>query len=420
MLANYSGDPNFSASSGSLTEQINPQQTQQTQTIMFPDLGTQSYGVAPITLTARASSGLPVTYVVNSGPATVSGSTLTITGVGSVKVQASQVGNTNYSAATPVSVTFTVNKAVLMVTASTQTMTYRGTIPALTYTITGFVNGETAAVVGGSATCTTTATSSSAIGEYPITCSTGTLSAANYSFSFVNGYLMVNATTPGIPRVTTLPTSRIASTTVTVSGMVQPNGAVTTYWFEYGTRAANLTQISSQTLPPGTVQAAVNTQLIGLVPLTVYYYRVVASNSAGISQGRILEFRTGGQKAASDSTLPISADSAVPQTGNTAAASASSALATVRNAGAKATAGTTVSTQTAALEVALGRSTPLVVNLAGVIEGMPMTATCTNLPEGTTCNYDDKTQTVTIVPSVSTPPGSYQVGVVVTAAPGTE
>lgn len=78
------------------------------QTINFPNPGNQTYGVAPITLTATATSGLPVSYTVISGPATVSGSTLTITGAGSVTVQATQAGNTNYAAATPVSVTFTV------------------------------------------------------------------------------------------------------------------------------------------------------------------------------------------------------------------------------------------------------------------------------------------------------------------------
>jgi hypothetical protein len=83
---------------------------QATQTITFSNPGTQTYGVSPITLTATASSGLAVTYAVTLGPASVSGSTLTITGVGSVTVQASQAGNTNYSAATPVSYTFTVNQ----------------------------------------------------------------------------------------------------------------------------------------------------------------------------------------------------------------------------------------------------------------------------------------------------------------------
>ena len=82
-----------------------------TQTITFPTIPTQTYSVAPLTLNATASSGLTVSYAVTSGPAFVSGNTLTITGAGSVAVQASQIGNATYLAATPVSQTFTVNQA---------------------------------------------------------------------------------------------------------------------------------------------------------------------------------------------------------------------------------------------------------------------------------------------------------------------
>ncbi len=49
-------------------------ENQAAQTITFPNPGTQTYGVAPVTLTATASSGLAVSYTVTSGPATVSGS----------------------------------------------------------------------------------------------------------------------------------------------------------------------------------------------------------------------------------------------------------------------------------------------------------------------------------------------------------
>ena len=63
--------------------------TAQSQTITFPNPGQQTYGVAPITLAATASSGLSVSYLVTSTPAgiaTVSGSTLTITGTGTMTV----------------------------------------------------------------------------------------------------------------------------------------------------------------------------------------------------------------------------------------------------------------------------------------------------------------------------------------------
>ncbi|MGC1829591.1 MAG: MBG domain-containing protein, partial [Candidatus Acidiferrales bacterium] len=166
-----------------------------TQTITFNPLAPVTYGVAPITLTATASSGLPVSYTF-TGPATLSGSTLTITGAGSVTVTASQAGNTNYAAATPVQRTLTVNKASLTVTANNAGITSGQPLPSFTYTITGFVNGDTSAVVSGTAAETTTATSASPVGTYPITFSTESLAAANYTFTYVNGTLTISSATP--------------------------------------------------------------------------------------------------------------------------------------------------------------------------------------------------------------------------------
>ena len=81
------------------------------QTITFTAPATPvTYGAAPITLSATASSKLPITFTVTSGPATLRNNTLTFTGVGSVVVAANQVGNNDYSAATAVSKTITVNK----------------------------------------------------------------------------------------------------------------------------------------------------------------------------------------------------------------------------------------------------------------------------------------------------------------------
>jgi hypothetical protein len=86
------------------------------QTITFPAVGYKTFGDAPFTLNATASSGLPVNYSVISGPATVSGNTLTLTGAGTVTIQASQTGNATYNAATPVTQSFSVNKAAQTIT----------------------------------------------------------------------------------------------------------------------------------------------------------------------------------------------------------------------------------------------------------------------------------------------------------------
>ncbi|MBX5474474.1 MAG: Ig-like domain repeat protein [Thermoleophilia bacterium] len=81
--------------------------------------------------------------------------------------------------------TLTVRKAPLTVTPDDVTIHQGDPIPPLTASLSGFVNGETLATSGvtGQADCTTTATSSSPPGAYPITCTVGTLAAANYTFA---------------------------------------------------------------------------------------------------------------------------------------------------------------------------------------------------------------------------------------------
>jgi surface protein len=82
------------------------------QSITFNALAAKIYGDAPFDLTATASSGLPVSYSSSDETvATISGSTVTIVGAGSAVITASQAGNANYNAATPVAQTLTVNKA---------------------------------------------------------------------------------------------------------------------------------------------------------------------------------------------------------------------------------------------------------------------------------------------------------------------
>ncbi|MFB6456697.1 MBG domain-containing protein [Chitinophaga sp. Hz27] len=161
------------------------------QTITFNNLTNKTYGDAAFDLSATANSLLPVTYTV-SGPATISGKTLTITGAGVVTVTAIQNGDGNYLAATNVQQSFTVARATLTVTADDKQVLYNQAIPALTYQITGYVNGETAAVITGSAGVATTASNGSTVGVYPITTDVSGMSAANYTIIGVNGQLTIS------------------------------------------------------------------------------------------------------------------------------------------------------------------------------------------------------------------------------------
>jgi hypothetical protein len=90
---------------------------QESQTIAFATPASPvPYASGPITLSATASSGLTIAFSVHSGPATVSGSTLTITGIGTVVVAADQPGNNNYLAAPQVTHAIVVNKGLPVVT----------------------------------------------------------------------------------------------------------------------------------------------------------------------------------------------------------------------------------------------------------------------------------------------------------------
>ncbi|MDR3661727.1 MAG: hypothetical protein P4L86_15310, partial [Mycobacterium sp.] len=99
---------------------------EKSQTINFPNPGPVTYGVAPIMLTATATSGLTVTYTVSSGPGSVSGSTLTVTGAGTIVVQADQAGNANWLPAPSVQDSIVVNQAPVTATAGSGSSVYDG------------------------------------------------------------------------------------------------------------------------------------------------------------------------------------------------------------------------------------------------------------------------------------------------------
>jgi hypothetical protein len=80
------------------------------QAITFGSLTNKTFGGAPFAVSATASSGLAVTFA-GAGNCTVSGNTVTLTGAGSCTITASQVGDTNYTAAPDVTQAFTIGAA---------------------------------------------------------------------------------------------------------------------------------------------------------------------------------------------------------------------------------------------------------------------------------------------------------------------
>jgi len=81
----------------------------QNQTISFQAISDKNVNAGPFSVSATASSGLSVSFAIVSGPATISGNTITLNGTtGTVRVRASQSGNGQWNAAPSVDRTFSV------------------------------------------------------------------------------------------------------------------------------------------------------------------------------------------------------------------------------------------------------------------------------------------------------------------------
>ncbi|UYZ63732.1 malectin domain-containing carbohydrate-binding protein [Hymenobacter weizhouensis] len=90
------------------------------QTITFAAPADQTYTAGAtfvLTASTSAGTGVPVSFAVVSGPATVAGNTLTLTGVGRVTVRASQAGTANYQAAAAVERSFVARGVALALNA---------------------------------------------------------------------------------------------------------------------------------------------------------------------------------------------------------------------------------------------------------------------------------------------------------------
>jgi Tol biopolymer transport system component len=78
----------------------------------------------------------------------------------------------------------------------------------------------------------------------------------------------------------------------TLNGTVNPQGAETTYYFEWGTTTGYGKSTPSQSAGSGTIDVVASADLNSLSPNTVYHYRLVAVNNAGTRFGSDQVFKT--------------------------------------------------------------------------------------------------------------------------------
>jgi MBG domain (YGX type)/Bacterial Ig-like domain (group 3)/FG-GAP-like repeat len=204
--ASYPGDTNFSPSTSGT---ISLTSTQVTTTVTLTASPTSSAYGQSVTLTATLSpfadgglitTGETVTFksgttTVGTGILNASGvATLTLTTLpaGTDSLTAVYPGDANFLPSTSSSLSFTVGTAVLTVTANNLSRAYGAANPTLTYTITGYLNGDSQPTdPTGAPVLATTATTASPVGSYPITITIGTLASPNYTFAFVAGTMTV-------------------------------------------------------------------------------------------------------------------------------------------------------------------------------------------------------------------------------------
>jgi hypothetical protein len=198
----------------------------ESQTITFAAPASPvNYGVAPLSLSASSTSGLTAAFSVLSGPASVSGSTLTVTGAGTVVVAANQSGNSNYAAAAQMTQSITVNKIAPStgLTASPNPVLVQNAV-TLTATVASSIGTPTGSVTfSDSGTTLGTANLSGGIA----TLSSSTLAAGSHS---------ITATYSGDGNFTSVSSTAVSETvedfTLTIGGSgssqtVQPGGTAT-------------------------------------------------------------------------------------------------------------------------------------------------------------------------------------------------
>jgi hypothetical protein len=157
----------------------------------FTPVPVKTYGDADFTLSASATNGSVATFS-SDKPAVLtvaSGGTAHIAAAGTVTLTAHFPAVGTDAAATQTQ-TITIAKKKLTVTAEDKSIQEGDPIPTLTLVYNGFISGDGPSSLTTQPALTTTATSASAPGQYPITASGG--QSDNYDFNYEDGTLTIS------------------------------------------------------------------------------------------------------------------------------------------------------------------------------------------------------------------------------------
>lgn len=97
---------------------------------------------------------------------------------------------------------------------------------------------------------------------------------------------------PVVPTVTTGSATSVTSSSATLNGTVNPSGSSTEYYFEYGTGTSYGSTTETADAGLGMSDVSVSANITGLSASMTYHFRIVATNSAGTSDGEDQTFTT--------------------------------------------------------------------------------------------------------------------------------
>jgi len=262
------------------------------QSITYPAFSNQTYssGMTVNIGTASANSGLAMTYNLVSGPATLNGSIVTVTGAGEIIVKASQEGNDEWNPAADVTQTLVIDKAAPVITNFADLTKEVDDIPFTlnaTSASTGLFtyssdNSDVATIQGNTVTIVGTGTAElTATQDFD----------ENYASALVSVTLTV---LPVVPTVTTATVSSVSASSAVSGGNLTNNGGTESTIKGIVWATTNMPTVESYggITNDGTGTGSYISSLTGLSPNTTYYVRAYATNSAGTSYGSEVSFTT--------------------------------------------------------------------------------------------------------------------------------
>ncbi len=247
---------------------------QGTQTVTFAPATPVAVGVTPITLTATASSGLTAfTFSTSSANTicTVAGNQLTIVGVGTCALTATQPGNANYAAASA--------NANVVINQGTQTVTFAPASPVnfaappvtLTATTTSGLTAFTFTTTSAATICTVAGNQLTIVGVGTCALTATQPGDANYASASASANVVINAVVAGAPTIGTGTPGNMQATIAFTAPTFTGGVNITGYTASCVGGATTLTNTGAAS--PITVS--------GLTNGTTYDCSVVANNSAG-------------------------------------------------------------------------------------------------------------------------------------------